>query len=91
MLLLLAALTIGLILSLLALGSFISFRVFEFPDITTEGSFTLGGAIAATLLVLDADAVEDRTQECPAVSGGIQDPAHGRVDVHQNVRAVKTS
>ena len=51
MLLLIAALTIGFILSLLALGSFISFRVFDFPDITTEGSFTLGGAIAATLLV----------------------------------------
>jgi putative tryptophan/tyrosine transport system permease protein len=55
MLLLIASLTIGLILSLLALGSFISFRVFDFPDITTEGSFTLGGAIAATLLVAGVD------------------------------------
>jgi putative ABC transport system permease protein len=49
--LLLGALTIGLILSLLALGVFISFRVFDFPDITTDGSVTLGAAIAATLLV----------------------------------------
>src|SRR5262245_58480584 len=52
MLLLIAALTIGLILSLVAFGTFISFRVFDFPDITTEGSFTLGGAIAASLLVV---------------------------------------
>jgi putative ABC transport system permease protein len=51
MLLLLGALTIGLILSLLALGVFISFRIFEFPDITTEGSLTLGGALAAVLIV----------------------------------------
>jgi putative ABC transport system permease protein len=51
MLLLLGALTIGLILSLLAFGVFISFRIFEFPDITTEGSLTLGGAIAAVLIV----------------------------------------
>lgn len=51
MLLLIGALTIGLILSLLALGVFISFRVFAFPDITAEGSFTLGASVVAVLLV----------------------------------------
>lgn len=51
MTLLIGALTIGLILSLLALGVFISFRVFEFPDITADGSITLGAAVAAILLV----------------------------------------
>ena len=49
--LLIGALTIGFILSLLALGVYISFRVFDFPDITAEGSITLGAAVAATLLV----------------------------------------
>jgi putative tryptophan/tyrosine transport system permease protein len=49
--LLLGALTMGLLLSLLALGVFISFRIFEFPDITAEGSITLGAALAAVLLV----------------------------------------
>ena len=42
--LLIGALTIGAILSLLALGVFISFRIFEFPDITADGSITLGAA-----------------------------------------------
>ena len=51
MTLLIGALTIGLILSLLALGVFISFRIFEFPDITADGSITLGAALAAVLLV----------------------------------------
>jgi putative tryptophan/tyrosine transport system permease protein len=51
MLLLIGALTIGLILSLLALGVFISFRIFEFPDITADGSITLGGAVTGVLLV----------------------------------------
>jgi len=51
MLLLIGALTIGLILSLLALGVFISFRIFTFPDITADGSITLGGAVAGVLLV----------------------------------------
>ena len=41
MALLIGALTIGLILSLLALGVFISFRIFNFPDITADGSITL--------------------------------------------------
>ena len=51
MTLLIGALTIGLILSVLALGIYISFRIFDFPDITAEGSVTLGAAVAATLLV----------------------------------------
>ncbi len=51
MTLLIGALTMGLLLSLLALGVFISFRIFEFPDITAEGSITLGAALAAVLLV----------------------------------------
>jgi putative ABC transport system permease protein len=49
--LLLGALTIGFILSLLALGVFISFRIFSFPDITVDGSTTLGAALAAALIV----------------------------------------
>jgi putative ABC transport system permease protein len=49
--LLIGALTIGFILSLLALGVFISFRIFSFPDITADGSSTLGAAMAAALIV----------------------------------------
>ena len=49
--LLIGALTIGFILSLLALGVFISFRIFSFPDITADGSSTLGAALAAALIV----------------------------------------
>jgi putative tryptophan/tyrosine transport system permease protein len=49
--LLLGALTLGFIFSLVALGVFISFRIFAFPDITADGSSTLGAALAAMLLV----------------------------------------
>ena len=51
MTLLLGSVTIGLILSLLALGVYLSFRIFNFPDITAEGSITLGAALTAVLLV----------------------------------------
>lgn len=49
--LLIGALTLGFIFSLIALGVFISFRIFAFPDITADGSSTLGATLAAMLLV----------------------------------------
>jgi len=51
MTLLIGSLTMGLILSLLALGVLFSFRIVAFRDLTVDGSLTLGGAVAATLLV----------------------------------------
>jgi len=44
------ALEIGLIFALVALGVLISFRMLRFPDLTVDGSFPLGGAVAATLI-----------------------------------------
>ena len=55
--LLLGALTLGFIFSLVALGVFISFRIFAFPDITADGSSTLGAALAAMLLVHNVNPV----------------------------------
>lgn len=57
MTLLIGALTIGLILSLLAMGVLVSFRIFSMPDITTDGSITFGAAIAAILLVNNVNPV----------------------------------
>jgi len=50
MTLLIGSWTIGLILALLAIGVFISFRIFAFPDITADGSLTLGAAVASALI-----------------------------------------
>lgn len=51
MTLVISAWTMGAILGLLAVGVYVSFRICDFSDITTDGSFTLGAAVAATLLV----------------------------------------
>lgn len=40
------ALESGLIYALMALGVLISFRILDFPDLTADGSFPLGGAVA---------------------------------------------
>lgn len=51
MLLLISALNYGLVFALLALGVYISFRIFHFPDITADGSFALGGAVTTAMLI----------------------------------------
>lgn len=41
-----SAIELGLIYSLMVLGLFVSYRVLNIPDLTVDGSFTLGAAVA---------------------------------------------
>src|SRR5699024_613630 len=45
------ALEVGLIYGLVALGVLISFRILNFPDLTADGSFPLGGAVCAVSII----------------------------------------
>lgn len=45
------ALELGLIFAIMAVGIYISFRVLNIPDLTIDGSFTLGMAVSAVLAV----------------------------------------
>ena len=45
------ALELGLIYGLVALGVYLTFRVLDFPDLTVDGSFPMGAAVAATAIV----------------------------------------
>ena len=40
----------GLLWGVLGLGIYLTFRILNFPDMTTEGSFPLGGAVTVTLI-----------------------------------------
>jgi putative tryptophan/tyrosine transport system permease protein len=51
----LGAIEIGLVFGLVGLGVFLSFRVLDFPDLTVDGSFPLGAAVCATLIVGGVD------------------------------------
>ncbi|CCF13754.1 branched-chain amino acid transport system / permease component family protein [Brevibacillus laterosporus GI-9] len=44
------ALEQGLLFAVMALGVYLTFRILNFPDLTVDGSFALGGAMAATLI-----------------------------------------
>ncbi|SUO96492.1 ABC transporter permease [Suttonella ornithocola] len=45
------ALETGLIYALVAFSIYLSFRVLDFPDLTIEGTFPLGGAVAIQLIL----------------------------------------
>src|SRR5690554_6360593 len=47
----LGAIELGLIFGFVALGVYLSFRVLDFPDLTVDGSFPLGAAVAAVWIV----------------------------------------
>jgi len=41
----------GVIYAIMALGVYLSFRVLDFPDLTVDGSFVTGAAVAATMII----------------------------------------
>ena len=45
------AVELGLLYGLVAMGVLLSFRILDFPDLTVDGSFPLGGAVCAILIV----------------------------------------
>ena len=77
---LLGALEIGLIYGLVALGVFLSFRVLSFPDLTVDGSFPLGAAVAASAIVGGIDPY--LATGCAVVAGALA----GLVTALLNVR-----
>jgi putative ABC transport system permease protein len=82
--LLLGSLTIGLILCLLALGVYVSFRIFDFADITTDGSITLGAAVTAVLLVRGTNPIAATLagMVCGSVAGTVTGLLHTRLGIH---------
>lgn len=48
----LGALSQGLLWSILAIGVYITYRILDFADLTAEGSFPLGAAVAAKYILL---------------------------------------
>lgn len=70
----------GLLYGLVAFGIYLSFRVLDFPDLTVDGSFPLGAAIAAVLIM---EGVNPWLATAGAVLGGM---AAGSVTALLNVK-----
>ncbi|WP_105565981.1 ABC transporter permease [Microbacterium halophytorum] len=51
------AVELGLIYGVMALGVYLTFRVLNFPDLTVDGSFTTGAAVAAAMITAGVNPV----------------------------------
>ncbi len=65
---LLGALETGLLFGLVALGVHLSFRVLNFPDLTVDGSFPLGAAVAGVMI---AGGIDPWAATAAAIAAGM--------------------
>lgn len=77
------AVILGLCLSAMAMGIFITMKIFRIPDITTDGSFTLGAVITAILITrnLPMYAIIPAVLLAGAVAGSITGLIHTLLDI----------
>ncbi|MFI5218204.1 MAG: ABC transporter permease [Bacteroidia bacterium] len=68
----------------LGLGIFLTLRIFNIPDITTDGSYTLGGAVTAIMLVNNFPPVITLmvAMSAGAIAGAITGIIHTKLKVH---------
>jgi len=74
------ALEAGLMFGFVGLGTWLTFKLLRFPDVTIEGSFPLGAAVAATLIAGGVNPF--LATGCAALSGA----AAGGLTAYLNVR-----
>jgi len=81
----LSALVLGLAFATLAWGVYIASRVLRFPDITPDGSFPLGAAVAATLIMKGVDPLPATVVAFLAgmVAGWVTGVLHTRLRVNE--------
>jgi len=91
--LLIGAATIGLILAPLALGVFISYRIYHTLDLTADGAFGAGAAVGAALLVQHVPPLPATAAGAMAgiVAGGITGLLHTRFRVNALLAGVLTT
>jgi len=79
-----ATIAIGLVFAVLAYGVYLSFRVYQIPDITADGSFPLGAAVTARLLKDGHDPLTATAAGagCGALAGVLTGLVHTRFKVN---------
>ncbi|MFK7967976.1 MAG: ABC transporter permease [Rickettsiaceae bacterium] len=77
------AIEIGLLYSLVAIGVYITFKVIDFPDLTVDGSFTLGAAVSSSMIFAGYDPYVSTL--CAFLSGSISGIVTGYLNVRWNI------
>ncbi len=84
MTLLLSVLEQGMIYAVMGLGVYITYKILDFPDLTVDGSFPLGAAIAASMISKDANPLLAVFVSC--IAGMIVGVCTGIIHVKLKVR-----
>lgn len=85
------SLQLGLMYGLLAMGVFISFRILNTPDLTAEGSFTLGVAVSAVVTVAGAPWLGLLVAfGCGMVAGAVTGLLQTKVGIHPILAGILT-
>ena len=78
------AIELGLVYGVMALGVYLTFRILNFPDLTVDGSFTTGAAVAAAMITTGQNPILATLAGAAAglVAGAITGLLHtkGRID-----------
>lgn len=82
--LIVSTLTQGLIFALLSYGVYITYTVLDFPDLTVDGSFPLGAAVTAVLLIRGVNPWVALL--CAALVGAVAGLCTGLIHVKLGVR-----
>lgn len=91
MTLFLGSLQLGLMYGLLAMGVFISFRILNTPDLTAEGSFTLGVAVSAMVTLANAPYLGLLAAFlCGMAAGGVTGLLQTKVGIHPILAGILT-
>lgn len=85
------SLQLGLMYGLLAMGVFISFRVLNMPDLTAEGSFTLGVAVSAMVTISGAPYLGLLSAlGCGMLAGAVTGVLQTKVGIHPILAGILT-
>jgi len=76
----------GLIYAMMALGVMVTYLILDFPDLTVDGSFPLGGAVCSTLVISGISPVLALCAS--AACGAIAGLATGLIHVKLRIRAL---
>lgn len=91
MTLLTGSLQLGLMYGLLAMGVYVSFRILNTPDLTAEGSFTLGVAVSAMVTLAGAPYLGLlATFGCGMAAGAVTGLLQTKVGVHPILAGILT-
>jgi putative ABC transport system permease protein len=74
----------GMIYAIMGLGVYITYKILDFPDLTVDGSFPLGAAIAAAMISHDMNPLLAVLVSC--IAGGIVGFLTGIIHVKLKVR-----